>query len=266
MTWAIGDIQGCFDNFMKLLKEINFNPQKDKLWLVGDLVNRGDKSLEVIEYLYSIKESCNIVLGNHDISLIATYFGLKKSNPTIETILNSPKVDLYINWLRTLPFIHIDYNLGYVMAHAGIAPTFELGSAIYYNNMLQKKLQSSNVKEWLELILKENTTKLHPNKDKIQEERYALNSFVSMRYCYVDGTLDFKQKGSPKDLINPNLYPWFDCPNRKKIDFKIVFGHWSTLGYLNRDDILALDTGCIWKRELSAFELENNKLIQIKCK
>ncbi len=265
MNWAIGDIQGCFDNFQALLKKIEFDPKKDKLWLVGDLVNRGPKSLEVLEYLYEIKESCKIVLGNHDISLIAAYYGLKKANPTILPILESKNAKKLIDWLRGLPFMHLDYKLGYVMAHAGIAPQFDIGMAIYYNNLLQKELSGPNAKEWLKKMLKKQTTKFHPNSDIIEEERYALSSFIAMRFCYADGTLDFKQKGSPFKLKNKELYPWFDCPHRKKLDLKVVFGHWSTLGFLNREDILALDTGCVWGKELSAFDLENNKLVQISC-
>jgi len=265
LNWAIGDIQGCFDSLSKILKEINFNPNKDKLWLVGDLVNRGDKSLEVLEYLYSIKDSVNIVLGNHDITLISAYYGLKKSNPTIDPILASPNANMLIDWLRSKPFMHIDFHLGYVMAHAGIAPNFDLGRAIYYNTLLQKNLSGENAKEWLEKILNKETNKYHPNSDIIDEQRYALNSFIRMRYCYIDGTLDFKQKGSPKDLDNPLLYPWFECPNYIEKDLKIVFGHWSTLGYLNNNRVLALDTGCLWGRKLSAYCLESNQLIQISC-
>jgi len=265
LTWAIGDIQGCFDNFTKLLNKINFNPSIDRLWLVGDLVNRGNKSLEVLEYLYEIDKSVNIVLGNHDISLIAAYYGLKKSNPTIEPILSSPEVDTLINWLKSKPFMHIDFHLGYVMAHAGIAPNFDLGRAIYYNNLLTKNLNSHNAKEWLKKIMSKETYKYHPNSDIIEEQRYALNSFIRMRYCYLDGTLDFKQKGSPKDLDNPLLYPWFECPNYIEKDLKILFGHWSTLGYLNNKRVLALDTGCLWGRKLSAYSLEEDILVQIEC-
>ncbi|HHS92115.1 MAG TPA: fructose-bisphosphatase class III, partial [Campylobacterales bacterium] len=112
-VWAIGDIQGCFDSFQELLDKINFNPNQDELWIAGDLVNRGDKSLETLNYLYSIKDSVKIVLGNHDISLIAAYLGVKKSNETIEPILNAPNVDELIDWLRHQKFFHWDFKLGY---------------------------------------------------------------------------------------------------------------------------------------------------------
>ena len=265
MTWAIGDIQGCFDSLEKLLKKIDFNPNRDNLWFVGDLVNRGPKGLEVLDYLYSIKDSIKVVLGNHDIALIAAYYGLKKSNPTIEPILSSKKADILIAWLKSLPFLHIDKNLGYAMAHAGVAPNFTLDLAKKYNDILQSKMQSSNLKEWLQEMMSKDDT-LEFCGDELQKQKYALSSFIRMRYCYSNNKLDFKQKGSPKELKNSKLYPWFDCPNRVKIDLKIVFGHWSTLGFINKDDILALDTGCVWKRELSAFCLEENILVQVDCK
>lgn len=265
MIWAIGDIQGCYKPFKELLKKIDFNPKKDRLCLVGDLVNRGSGSLEVLEYLYDIQDSINVVLGNHDISLISVYFGLKKSNPTIEPILNSPNCDTLISWLRQQPFLHLDYNLGYALAHAGIPPNIELGAAKYYNDILQKRLQSKNAKEWLKAMLSKDDELFLPNGSNIELERYYLSAFTRMRYCYRDGHLDFKQKGSPQNLKNKNLYPWFDCPTKIKKELKIVFGHWSTLGFLNRDDILAIDTGCVWNGKLTAVSLPDERVVSVKC-
>ena len=265
MNWAIGDIQGCFDNLDKLLKKINFNFDKDKLWLVGDIVNRGKKSLEVLEFVYEHQDRINLVLGNHDIGLIAAFYNLRPSNETIEPILSHKNANKYINWLRSQPFLHIDYALGYVMAHAGIAPQFDLENAIYYNLLLQGRLSSIEAKEWLEKIFAKETKKYHTKASLIEEERYALNSFIRMRYCYKDGRLDFKQKGAPKD-VSKKLYPWFDCPNRKKIDLTILFGHWSTLGLLQREDVICIDTGCVWGRYLSAISLETQEIVQVECK
>jgi len=264
-TWVIGDIQGCYEPFMKLLEKIEFDPNRDVLWLVGDLINRGESGLEVLKYLYSIKDSLKIVLGNHDISLIAAYFGLKKRNPTIEPIIYYDKCDMLINWLREQPFVHIDKKLGYAMAHAGISPQFTLQDAKKYNNVLQSRLQSMNAKEWLNSIIKSDVSKFNPNGTSIELESYALASFTRMRYCHKDGSLDFKQKGSPKKLINEDLYPWFDYSNRVEKKLKIIFGHWSTLGFLNREDILATDTGCVWSNKLTAVSLLDERVVQIKC-
>ncbi len=219
MNWAIGDIQGCFDSFMKLLDEVNFDESKDRLWLVGDLVNRCDKSLEVIEFLYSIKDSINIVLGNHDMRLIASHFGLKKGNSTINPILNSPKAEIYIDWLRTQPFLHYDKELNFVMVHAGIAPNFTLNDAIRYNNLLQSRLQNEEAKKWLKDILSIEVS--HFDRDSLSEfekEKFALNSFIRMRYCKGINELDFKQKGSPKKLKRSELKPWFECPKRELVE------------------------------------------------
>jgi len=265
MIWAIGDIQGCFKSFKKLLEKIEFNPSKDELWLVGDLINRGQQGLEVLEYLYSIEDSVKIVLGNHDISLFATYYGLKKTNPTIAPIISSPNCDQLMGWLSEQPFIHIDYNVGYAMAHAGISPQLELGAAKYYNDILQKRLQSPNAKEWLKAMLKSDEPYFHPDGSDIELEKYILSSFTRMRYCYTDGHLDFKQKGSPKDLKDSNLYPWFDCPTKIEKELKIIFGHWSTLGFLNRNDILAIDTGCVWSKELTAVSLPDERVVKVEC-
>ncbi|MBT8349328.1 MAG: fructose-bisphosphatase class III, partial [Sulfurovum sp.] len=129
-VWAIGDIQGCYKSLRTLLEKIDFDVTRDKLWIAGDLVNRGEGSLETLEYLYSIKENVEIVLGNHDISLIAAYYGIKKSNPTIDPILESPEAKKLIDWLRGQQFLHVDYELGFCMAHAGISPEFDLGMAM----------------------------------------------------------------------------------------------------------------------------------------
>ena len=152
-VWAIGDIQGCYTSLRALLEKIEFDVTKDKLWIAGDLVNRGEGSLETLEYLYSIKENVEIVLGNHDISLIAAYYGIKKSNPTIDPILESSKAQKLIDWLRGQKFLHVDYQLGYCMAHAGISPEFDLGMAMMYAKSVEEKLQSEHASVWLEQML-----------------------------------------------------------------------------------------------------------------
>jgi len=148
--WAIGDIQGCYDAFMRLLEEIDFDPEQDRLWIAGDLVNRGNGSLEVLEYLYAIRDRIDVVLGNHDITLLAIYWGLKKSNPTLDPVLASPDADRLIGWLRAQPFVHYDKKLGYVMVHAGIPPAFDLETALHFSRKLQEKLQSDKAAKWLD--------------------------------------------------------------------------------------------------------------------
>ena len=267
-VWAIGDIQGCYDSLQKLLKKIEFNPKKDTLWLAGDLVNRGDKSLEVLEYLYSIRKSTKIVLGNHDISLIASYYGIKKSNPTIEPILKSPKAKKLIDWLRHQPFLVWDNRLNYMMSHAGISPQFNFEMAVKYASSIEKKLQSSSAKSWLSSMFKRNSNFFDKKGSELDRDRYILSSFTRMRFCDKNGKLDFYQKGKPTNYkTNKGLTPWFECSIREPIKLKIIFGHWSTLGYFYNGEVLCLDSGCLWGRALTGARLDTKepKIVQVKC-
>ncbi|SFV67492.1 Bis(5'-nucleosyl)-tetraphosphatase, symmetrical [hydrothermal vent metagenome] len=268
-VWAIGDIQGCYASFRKLLKKIDFNPKKDKLWVAGDLVNRGEGSLETLEYLYSIKESVHIVLGNHDITLIAIYYGLKKSNPTLDPIFASPNAAKLIDWLRYQKFLHVDYQLGYCMAHAGISPSFDLGMAMRYAKRIEMKLQGDNVKLWLEEMFSHGVDRLDKKSSEVDTDRYVISSFIRMRFCDEKNHLNFKQKGKPtEDLREKGLRPWFDCERKSKIDLKIIFGHWSTLGLYHDKNVLGLDTGCLWGEKLTVARIDKEKveIVSLDCK
>jgi bis(5'-nucleosyl)-tetraphosphatase (symmetrical) len=268
-VWAVGDIQGCFDSFQELLKKIKFNPKIDELWVAGDLVNRGDKSLETLNYLYSIKDSIKVILGNHDIALIAAYAGVKKSNETIQPILDAPNADELIHWLRHQPFLYWDFKLGYCMAHAGISPQFDFGMATTHAARIEKKLQGRNYKAWLKHMFKKSSNKFNAKATSLDIEKYILSSFTAMRFCEDDGRLDFKQKGAPTEykVLKKGLKPWFACPTRRSTSLKIVFGHWSTLGYYQDSNVLALDTGCLWGGALTAARLDLKELVivQVFC-
>ena len=231
MIWAIGDLQGCYKPFMELLEKINFDPSRDQLWLVGDLVNRGKGSLEALEYVYEHQKSIKIVLGNHDIALIAAYYGIKKSNPTIEPILNSPRAKELIDWLRCQPLLYVDSELGYCMAHAGISPLWDLKTAKAYANELEKKLAGDDVAAWLKKMLNNSTDRISLGNTSEEEEIFAFSAFLRIRYCFDDGSIEISQKGSPtQKLEEMGLLPWFLYPKRIPLEYKIVFGHWSTLG------------------------------------
>ena len=267
-VWAIGDIQGCYGAFQSLLKKIDFNPKKDKLWIAGDLVNRGEGSLETLQYLYGIRDSVEIVLGNHDITLIAAYYGIKKSNPTIDPILNAPEAKTLIDWLRRQKFLHVDYALGYCMSHAGISPEFDLGMALRYAQRVQKRLQSKRAEEWLKKMFKQGTNRFDREASRLDMERYIISSFTRMRYCLDDNRLDFEQKGQPtQSLLKKGLKPWFNCKNRTDIELKIIFGHWSTLGLYQDENVLSLDTGCLWGGKLTAarIDLEEVQIVHVEC-
>ena len=267
-VWAIGDIQGCHGSLMELLGKIEFNPDCDTLWIAGDLVNRGEDSLETLYYLYSIRDSIKVILGNHDIALIAAYYGIKKSNPTIDPILASPDAKKLIDWLREQKFLHVDYQLGYCMAHAGISPEFDLGMALRYAKRVETKLQSHDAKTWLKAMFKEGSKKFDRTASSLDIDRYIMGAFTRMRFCYNDHKLDFDQKGAPTDALREKgLKPWFECDNRADIDLKIIFGHWSTLGFYHDDNVLALDTGCLWGGKLTAarIDVEEVEIVQVEC-
>jgi len=260
-VWAIGDIQGCYKSFRSLLEKIDFNPAQDKLWIAGDLVNRGEGSLETLEYLYSIRESVEIILGNHDITLIAAYYGIKKSNPTIDPILESPEGKKLIDWLRRQKFLHVDYQLGYCMAHAGISPEFDLGMALRYAQRVEKKLQGDDIEVWLKQMFKSGVDRFDRDASPIDIDRYIISAFTRMRFCYRDHRLDFEQKGAPRDALREKgLKPWFECQGRKDIDLRIIIGHWSTLGFYEDEDVLALDTGCLWGGKLTAARIDSDEV------
>lgn len=267
-VWAVGDIQGCYKSFRELLTKIAFNPEVDKLWVAGDLVNRGEGSLETLEYLYSIRDSVEIILGNHDITLIAAYYGIKKSNPTIDPILESPEAEKLIEWLRSQKFLHVDYQLGYCMAHAGISPEFDLGMALRYAKRIEEKLQGTDAKHWLKQMFKHGIDRFNRDSSRIDIDRYIVSTFTRMRFCYGDHRLDFDQKGTPTvALREKGLKPWFECENRKEIDLKIIFGHWSTLGFYRDDNVLSLDTGCLWGGTLTAarIDLDEIEIVSVEC-
>jgi len=267
-VWAIGDIQGCYNSLKALLEKIDFDVTQDKLWIAGDLVNRGEGSLETLEYLYSIKENVEIVLGNHDITLIAAYYGVKKSNLTIDPILESPEAKKLIDWLRGQKFLHVDYQLGYCMAHAGISPEFDLGMAMMYAKSVEEKLKSDQAAIWLEQMFKKGSNRFNRDASLIDIDRYIVSAFTRMRFCYGDHRLDFDQKGPPTDeLREKGLKPWFECQNRKDIDLRIIIGHWSTLGFYQDEHVLALDTGCLWGGKLTAARIDSDEveIVSIDC-
>jgi len=268
-VWAIGDIQGCYASFRKILDKIHFNPQVDRLWVAGDLVNRGEGSLETLEYLFSIKESVNIVLGNHDITLIAIYYGLKKSNPTLDPILQSPHASKLIEWLRFQQFLYVDYDLGYCMAHAGISPDFDLGMAMRYAKRIELKLQGDNPKAWLEEMFAHGIDRMSKKSSEVDRDRYILSSFIRMRFCDEKNHLNFKQKGKPTEALREKgVRPWFECTRKSKIDLKIIFGHWSTLGLYHDKHVLGLDTGCLWGEKLTVARIDKKEveIVALDCK
>ena len=265
--WAIGDIQGCFDAFEALLQKIDFDPGQDELWLVGDLVSRGDKSLETLRYIYAHQDAIRCVLGNHDLGLIAAHYGIKKPNATLLPVLEASDAKRLIEWLQRQPLLCHDDRSRVVMVHAGIAPQMTLEEAKHFARQIEAKLQGDRGGVWLRKVMATQID--HPSKatTTLEKESFALNAFVRMRYCRVaDGSLDFEHKEAPSRATEVlGLVPWFGYPERKAIEPRIFFGHWSTLGYYKGKGLVCLDTGCVWKRELTAYRIDDGMRISVKC-
>ncbi len=268
MVWAIGDIQGCYDPMMRLLEKIDFQEDRDRLCFAGDIVNRGSKSKEVIEFLYSVRDSVDIVLGNHDISLFAVYWGLKKPNHTLKPLLDADNLDRWIEWMLSMPFVRHYEDMDFILVHAGIPPRFNIDDALEFNKILSKQLKSENAKEWLSQMMHKDIEDFPKDRYSLEAQRYAISAFTRMRFCHSDGRLDFKHKGSPLgEEKGSDFYPWFLCPDRKSIKPKIIFGHWSTLGYYEDDNVSALDSGCLWRGKLTARRMDTDtiEIVQVDC-
>ncbi len=261
--YAIGDIQGCYDSLQRLLEKVKFTPEKDQLWLVGDLVSRGKKSLKTLRFVKSLEDSAISVLGNHDISLIAMHYGVISPTSSLKKTLNSKYREELIEWLRFRPVLHVDKKNGFCMAHAGISPQWTLKQAKQFAKEIEEPLRGSDTATWLENVYGNKPNLWSADLTGYDRHRYILNAFMRMRYCKVkNGALDFKLKGVPKmkKTNNTKYMPWFLWPERKKIKHRIVFGHWSSLGYYRDDNVIALDTGCVWGRQLTAIRLDKKSL------
>ena len=268
-TYAIGDIQGCYTHLRALLDRLEFDPARDVLWTVGDLVNRGPHSLEVLRFFYDLGERTHVVLGNHDMHLLAVYFGDRrhlKGKDTFDRVLHAPDCDRLLEWLRHRPLLHHDTALGYTMIHAGLPPQWSLQEARTYAAEAEAMLQSSSgSKEFLAHHMYGDKPKHWSEKfEGWERQRFIINCLTRLRYCTLDGKVALKKKYGPGAYEDSDL-PWFKHPRRASRDARIVFGHWSTLGLHIGDGVYSLDTGCLWGGHLTALRLEDAEIIQLDC-
>jgi len=271
-TYAIGDIQGCFDNLISLLEEISFDPEKDTLWFAGDLINRGDKSLQTLRYIKSLGERAISVLGNHDLTLLAICEGVKKiKKHTLDDILQAPDRDELIHWLRHRPLLHHDKKLGYTMIHAGLPPQWDLITAQNCAREVENILQGDDYPRFMANMFGDKPDKWNNNLKGWERLRFITNCLTRMRYCKPGGKLDLKDKG-PVGSQKEGYIPWYEISGRKSKDLKIIFGHWSTLfGDAGHPNVYAIDTGCLWGGTLTAMKLDghepinNPKFYSIEC-
>ena len=259
--YAIGDVQGCYDSLQGLLEKLDFSPEKDQLWFAGDLVNRGKKSLKTVRFIKSLGDTATVVLGNHDITLLAMYYGALKPNASLKKLLKAKEVDELIDWLRTRSVLHVDESLGFCMAHAGISPEWGLAQAKQYAAEMEVALRGENIASWLTHVYGNKPRRWSDDLQAYERHRYILNAFTRMRYCdRKDGALNFSLNHAPvyrsKLKKRNKKVPWYLWKKRKQIPLRIVFGHWSSLGYYQDENVIALDTGCVWGGQLTAVRLD----------
>ena len=255
--YAIGDIQGCFDDLQALLELIHFNPQQDQLWFAGDLVNRGPKSLETLYFIRDLGDRAVCVLGNHDLHLIAATYGhpLDNDDHTLDAILGAPDRDELIDWLRHQPLLHHDAALGYSMIHAGLPPQWDLELARQCALEVETALRSDNVADFIEHMYGNKPRRWSDKLGGWKRMRFTVNCLTRLRFCDDQGRLALKYKGPPGSQPD-GICPWFEAPDRKNSDLNIVFGHWSTLGKRDDPGIFPLDTACLWGGELTALRID----------
>ena len=263
-TYAIGDIQGCYDQLRALLDRVAFDPCGDTVWLVGDLVSRGPKSLETLRYLRGLGDAAVTVLGNHDLNLLAVAAGVRKphGSDAVDEVLRAPDRDELLEWLRTRRMMHADSR--YAMVHAGLLPQWSIPRALELAGEVEAALRSDNHRELLARMYGNAPARWNDSLTGYDRLRVIVNAMTRLRLCDAQGTMEFSHKtgleGAPAGYV-----PWFDVPGRASTGTPIICGHWAALGLMLRDDLLAIDTGCVWGRGLTALRLDDRKLYQCDC-
>ena len=256
-TWAIGDVQGCAAELEALLDRIGYSPARDRLWFVGDLVNRGPRSLDVLRLVAGLGDSSVVVLGNHDLHLLAAArgAGLRDGDESLAPVLAAPDRGRLLDWLQSRRMLHHDASLGRVMIHAGLPPQWDLDRARICAAELEQVLQGEASGAFFEHMYGNQPDLWHDDLSGMDRLRYTVNALTRLRACDASGRMLLKLKG-PVDRLPPGAMPWFRVPGRLTAGVSVVCGHWSALGYHDADGVLALDTGCVWGGTLTARRLD----------
>jgi bis(5'-nucleosyl)-tetraphosphatase (symmetrical) len=266
--YAIGDLQGCHAELARLLDRLAFDPAVDRLWFAGDLVNRGPESLAVLRQVRALGDSAIVVLGNHDLHLLAVAAGNARHSrkSTLGAILRAPDRDELLDWLRHRSMLHHDPDLGLTLVHAGLPPQWDLAQALTCARELESVLRSGDHSEFMHAMYGNEPARWSPDLRGIERLRFITNVLTRLRFCTLDGTLALKEKGEIGSQ-SPGLLPWFQVPGRRTRADRIVFGHWSALGYWSGENVWAIDSGCLWGGALTALRLDREPLepIQIDC-
>ncbi|WP_057832713.1 symmetrical bis(5'-nucleosyl)-tetraphosphatase [Colwellia sp. TT2012] len=271
--YLVGDIQGCFNELTALLVQVNFDGNKDTLYLAGDLVARGPDSLATLRLVKSLGESAKVVLGNHDLHLLAVYAGIRKvkKSDNLSVLLAADDIDELMDWLAAQPLLQKIPNINYqkqqqnkttdaYMSHAGISPQWQLADAIEQAQFVHTRLASKERNTWLAHMYGEKPNHWQQAKSDIDKFRYSINAFTRMRYCFSDGSLEFSQKDSPEHHnMSNNIVPWYELSQTIN-NTAWVFGHWASLmGQCSHTNIYPLDTGCVWGNQLTMLRWHDKK-------
>jgi bis(5'-nucleosyl)-tetraphosphatase (symmetrical) len=266
MIYLLGDLQGCGDPLARMLEVVAFSPSRDHLYVLGDLVNRGPDSLGVLQRLSALGESATCVLGNHDLHLLAVAQGVRKphKSDTVAQILDAPDREHWLNWLRHQKMAVQAH--GWLMVHAGVLPQWDAAQTLALAAEVEAMLQGPELATFLPLMYGNEPSQWRDELQGAERLRCVINSLTRLRFCSADGSMEFATKegsgGAPQGYM-----PWFEVPGRRTEGVPVAFGHWSTLGLINRDDLLSLDTGCVWGGQLTAVRLTDagRDVIQIPC-
>jgi bis(5'-nucleosyl)-tetraphosphatase (symmetrical) len=262
--WIVGDLQGCSKPLHALLNHPDIlNDDDPTFWFAGDLINRGPDSLGTLRTVMSLGDKAVSVLGNHDLHLLGVVAGARKpgKSDTFQPILEAPDAQELIDWIRHCPLAHYEHQ--HLMVHAGVLPKWDVAQTLALAGEVESELRSL---DWKKKLCDMYGNEPNSWKDELhgaKRMRVIINALTRMRMCNSRGHMEFSHKGAPSN--NGELMPWFDVPDRHTGDDTIVFGHWSTLGLLMRPDVVCLDTGCVWGRQLTAMRLHDRKLVQIPC-
>ncbi|SAK89823.1 diadenosine tetraphosphatase [Caballeronia glebae] len=250
---VFGDLQGCYDPFQRLLRKAAREPGAP-LWFAGDLINRGPKSLETLREIIALGSRATVVLGNHDLNLLSVAAGLRKpkKGDTLDEILEAPDAADLIEWVRHKPVAHFENNV--LMVHAGVLPQWDATMTMELAHELEQALRAPNWKETLATLYGNEPHRWDDSLKGADRLRVIYNALSRIRFCTPEGAMEFANNGGP-DAAPPGYMPWFDVPNRRTQDVTIVFGHWAALGLMIRDDVLCLDSGCVWGNKLSAVRM-----------
>lgn len=263
-TYAIGDVQGCHETLQRLTQHIGFDPTTDRLWFVGDLVNRGPDSLSVLRYIKKLGHRAVAVLGNHDLFLLAVAEGMARLRPedTLQPILDAPDRDELLAWLRMQPLF---YREGpFAMVHAGLLPQWSMDETEQLAREVQAGLQGPTYRDILRALYPSKHLQWAPDLTGPTRLATIIKVLTRLRACSPDGRMESSYNGPP-DRIPSGYFPWFKIPNRCHGETTIVCGHWAALGLHCEDRLLAIDSGCVWGRQLTAVRLEDREVFQMPC-